>query len=404
MKSNRNFLYLILGQSLANIGDVLYIVAIISLIYTITESAAVSSFVPFTITTAMFVSSIGTPLLVGRFRLKQLLVGSQIGKTVLLTGLAIFMLTGVNIANYQFMFAIIIGIALLDGCANPIRQTLIPYYVKPDQLIKANGIAETVTQSIQIGTWFFGSLLLIALSATELIWLVCVLFTISSLLLGLLENVQHESMTSSENWGQLTEGWKTITDRPFLKLQANIEFLEAIASTVWIAAIVYVFVEQALHEQEQWWGYINSAYFVGLVFGSILCVRFSRFVEKNRYAFILIGACLSCIITILFSVTSLPLMALVYSVLIGLFGQLKNIPQQTIIQTSVPKEKLATVYTSLNTIGTGTFGVSSLIMGFLADFFGVRSVFIFSGLLLGIVSIMVFRNENYFRETGKENS
>lgn len=403
MKSNRNFLNLILGQSLANIGDVLYIVAIISVIYGITESAVVSSFVPFTITTAMFVSSIGTPLLVGRFRLKHLLVGSQIGKTILLTGLAIFMMSGVNIANYQFMFAIIIGIALLDGCANPIRQTLIPNYVKPDQLIKANGIAETVTQSIQIGTWFFGSLLLIALSATELIWLVCVLFTISSLILGLLENVQHESMTSTENWGQLTEGWKTITHGPFLKLQANIEFLEAIASTVWIAAIIYVFVEQALHEQEQWWGYINSAYFIGLVFGSIICVRFSRFVEKKQYAFIFTGASMSCVITFIFSATSIPIMALIYSVHIGLFSQLKNIPQQTIIQTSVPKEKLVTVYTSLSTIGTGTFGISSLMMGFIAELYGVRSVFLFSGLLLGFVSLMVYRNKHCFRNIAMQN-
>ncbi|MGX6444844.1 MFS transporter [Neobacillus sp. K501] len=403
MKSNRNFLYLILGQSLANIGDVLYIVAIISLIYGITESAAVSSFVPFAITTAMFVSSIGTPLLVGRFRLKHLLVGSQIGKTILLTGLSIFMMTGVNVANYQFIFVIIIGIALLDGCANPIRQTLIPYYVKPDELIKANGIAESITQSIQIGTWFFGSLLLIALSATQLIWLVCLLFSISILLLSLLENVQHESITSSKHRVQLTEGWKTIADRPFLKLQANIEFLETIASTVWIAAIIYVFVEQALFEEEQWWGYINSTYFIGLVTGSILCVKFSKFVEEKQYLFILIGACMSFLITILFSVTSIPLMALVYSVLIGLFGQLKNIPQQAIIQTSVPKEKLATVYTSLGTIGTGTFGVSSLVMGFIADFYGVRSVFVISSFLLGIVSLMIYRNMHCFSETAKQN-
>jgi MFS transporter, DHA3 family, macrolide efflux protein len=403
LKSNRNFLYLILGHSLANIGDVLYVVAIIRIIYSITESAAVASFVPFTITTAMFLSSIATPLLVGRFRLKLLLVSSQIGKTFLLTGLAIFILSGIDITNYQIIFVIIIGIALLDGCANPIRQTLIPYYVKSDELIKANGIAETVTQSIQIGTWFLGSLLLMALSATKLIWLVCCLFAISSLILGLLENVQHGLITREKKWAQLTEGWKTIRLNPFLKLQATIEFLETIASTVWIAAIVYVFVEQALHEQEQWWGYINSTYFIGLVLGSIICVKFSSFVEKRQYALILLGACMSCLITILFSLTSIPMMALVFSALIGLFYQLKNIPQQTIIQTSVPKEKLATVYTSLSTIGTGTFGISSLMMGFIAELYGVRSVFIFSGLLLGIVSLMVYRNKHCFRNIAMQN-
>ncbi|KYG34674.1 hypothetical protein AZF08_09810 [Bacillus gaemokensis] len=180
------------------------------------------------------------------------------------------------------------------------------------------------------------------------------------------------------------------------------EFLETIASTVWIAAILYVYVEQSLNEKEQWWGFINSSFFVGLVLGSITCVKFSKFVEKNRYAFILTGACMSFVLTILFSMTSMPVTALILSALIGLFGQLKNIPQQTSIRTSVPKEKLATVYTSIGTIVTGAFGVSSLIMGLLPDYFGVRNVFVFSGLLLAIVSFIVIKNKYIFRETVRQ--
>lgn len=402
MSSNRNFLFLMLGQSLANLGDVLYIVGVISVIYSITESATASAFVPFTITFSMFISSILTPLLVGEFNLKILLLGSQMGKTFLLIGLGIFMITGVDLNNYIIIFVGIAGIALLDGCANPIRQTLVLYYVKEDQLIKANGIAETITQSIQIGTWFLGSLLLIVLNATQLIWLVCVLFGFASLILSLLKSVEHKSVNQQRKRDQLTQGWKTIKISSTLKILVRIEFLETIASTVWIAAILYVYVEQALNEKEQWWGFINSSFFIGLVLGSIVCVKFSKFVEGNRYAFILTGACMSFVLTILFSIASIPVIALILSALIGLFGQLKNIPQQTLIQTSVPKEKLATVYTSIGTIATGTFGVSSLIMGLLSDYFGVRSVFVFSGLLLVIVCFMVFKNKNCFRETVRQ--
>ncbi|WP_317851444.1 hypothetical protein [Neobacillus bataviensis] len=148
MKRNRDFLFLMVGQSLANVGDVLYVVAVISFIFGITKSAAASAIVPFTITFAMFISSILTPILIGRVNLKKLLVGSQIGKTIILFGLSAFMMSGLALTNYYFVFFMIAGIALLDGCANPIRQTLIPYYVEKEHLIKANGIAETITQSI----------------------------------------------------------------------------------------------------------------------------------------------------------------------------------------------------------------------------------------------------------------
>src|SRR5699024_486366 len=126
----------------------------------LTGSAAASSFVPFTITTSMFIASLITPLLVGKVNLKWLLAGSQIGKTLLLVilGFAIIYITA---SNEYVIFLIIGAIAFLDGCANPIRQTLIPHYVKPDHLIQANGITETVTQLIQAGMWFAGSLFLI---------------------------------------------------------------------------------------------------------------------------------------------------------------------------------------------------------------------------------------------------
>src|SRR5690606_11716633 len=117
-----------------------------------------------------FVSSLLTPLLIGKVNLKWLLAGSQIGKTIVLVGLS-FMLMGISVSNYYFIFMMIEVIAFLDGCANPIRQTLIPHYVKPEHLLQANGIAETVTQIIQASMWFVGSLFLVILSSQQLIWL-----------------------------------------------------------------------------------------------------------------------------------------------------------------------------------------------------------------------------------------
>src|SRR5699024_5986233 len=107
MKLNKNFALLLSGQSFANIGDVLYMVSVISTIFALTGSAAASSFVPFTITTSMFIASLITPLLVGKVNLKWLLAGSQIGKTLLLVilGFAIIYITASN----DYVIFLIIG-------------------------------------------------------------------------------------------------------------------------------------------------------------------------------------------------------------------------------------------------------------------------------------------------------
>ncbi|MDM5317116.1 MFS transporter [Fictibacillus sp. b24] len=401
MNKNRSFLFLLLGQSLVNIGDVLYIVALISALYTLTESAAVSAFVPFTVTFAMFISSILTPLIIGRVNLKAILLWSQIGKTLLLLSLGFFMITSLNLSNYYITFLIIGGIALLDGCANPVRQALIPYYVKEENLIQANGLAETITQSIQIGTWFFGSLLLLVINPNHLIWIVVSLFAIASCILIFLKKVKHQTERQENNWDLLTQGWRTIRHTPVLKTLVQMEFFETIAGAVWIAAVMYVFVDKALRAGEQWWGFLNGSFFIGLVIGSIVCVRFPQYVDKNRNVFIVAGASMACILTVIFSMTSNAVFALMLSALIGFFGQLKNIPQQTVIQTSVPNEHLATVYTSIGTVSTGVFGFASLFMGVLSDFLGVRSVYFLSGILLLIVSVLAFKDKKLFMKNEK---
>ncbi|MCM3124503.1 MULTISPECIES: MFS transporter [unclassified Mesobacillus] len=395
MKLNKNFSFLLLGQSLANIGDVLYMVSIISTIFVLTGSATASSFVPFTITSSMFISSLLTPLLVGKVNLKWLMAGSQIGKTILLFILG-FMLVGVTASNYYLIFLIIGLIALLDGCANPIRQTLIPYYVNPSQLIKANGLAETVTQFIQAVMWFIGSLFLIIMSSQQLVWLAGGLFIVASILLSLLESAADNRIEAKGKFEQITEGWVTLSNTPVLRKIAWLDFFETIAGTVWIAAILLVFVNDALEVGGQWWGFINGAYFLGLILGSVYCINYSSIIEKKLGTFIFIGSILSSLVTLLFSINSIPIAALLLSLFVGLFGQIKGIPQQTVIQTSVTKEHLSTVYTSFGAIGTGIFGIGSLVMGLLADLLGIRIVFMISGILLAVVSLIVFKSKHLF--------
>jgi MFS transporter, DHA3 family, macrolide efflux protein len=395
MKLNKNFSLLLCGQSLANIGDVLYVVSIISTIFVLTGSATAASFVPFTITSSMFVSSLVTPLLIGTVNLKWLMAGSQIGKTILLILLG-FMLAGITTSNYYRMFLMMGLIAFLDGCANPIRQTLIPHYVTPEKLVQANGIAETVTQVIQTAMWFVGSLFLMFMSSQQLIWLVGCLFVVASILLCYLENVEHKSAEQKGKVELIKEGWRTLANTPVLRRIAWIDFFETIAGTVWIAAILYVFVSDALQVNQKWWGFINGAFFLGLIIGSIYCVKCSSFIEKRLGNFIFVGSLAGFFVTVLFSINSIPIIALLLSLFVGISAQIKNIPQQTIIQTSVSKEHLATVYTSLGAIGTGVFGIGSLAMGILADFLGIRFVFILSGLLLALVSTIVFKNKNLF--------
>lgn len=395
IKLNKNFILLLTGQSFANIGDVLYMVGIISAVFGLTGSATAASFVPFTITTSMFISNLLTPLLIARVNLKWLLAGSQLGKTILIVVLGFFLI-GISETNYYLIFLIISGIAFLDGCANPIMHSMIPQYIMPDKLIRANGIVDTITQLIQTAMWFIGSLFLVLTSPQQIVWIVSLLFVVSSVLLCFLENVDQQKEVEKSKLDQIKKGWNDLLSIPILRKIAVMEILETIAGTVWIAAILYVYVNEALHVGEEWWGFINGSFFLGLIIGSIYCIKYSNVVEKHLDKLIFMSCLFSFMVTILFGFTSIPMIAFTLSLGIGISEQLRAIPLQTIIQSSTPKKELPTVYTSLGAVSTGVFGVASLVMGILADLVGVRSVFLISGVILAIVTLIVYKNKHLF--------
>lgn len=118
--------------------------------------------------------------------------------------------------------------------------------MKSEQLLKANGITETVTQLIQTAVWYVGSSLLIWLSASELVWLTVGVLFISSLLFTRLEAVQFTPTKEIGTWQQIGRGWHTVSTSPVLKRIFWKDILETIAGTVRIAAILYVFVSDTL--------------------------------------------------------------------------------------------------------------------------------------------------------------
>lgn len=81
MLKNKNFLFLLFGQSAANIGDTLYIISVISAIYNLTHSVIVSSLVPTIITCAMVIASFMSPLFTNKLKLNHILVSTQLIKT-----------------------------------------------------------------------------------------------------------------------------------------------------------------------------------------------------------------------------------------------------------------------------------------------------------------------------------
>lgn len=394
MKS-KSFRFLWIGQAFADLGDVLYIVGLISILYLETHSVFYLTFLPFLNTTGRFISGLLSPLMFDRFPLKQLLAGSQLLKTGVLIILGL--VTVFSGSQLWIILMLVFLIAFLDGWAAPSSTSMIPRLVEEHEIVTANSFLSVVRQTLQLGGWAAGGILVVIIGGKMVIWVTLCLYIVSTGMMVLLKDPFpfQPREEKGDTWDALKEGWKLIWQNPLLRMIHVMIFFEAIANVVWIAAILYVFVTEVLHATESWWGYINTSFFLGLIIGGMIGTRFSSWMEAHLKKILILSSGGVSLITFIFGFNSMALIALLFAGFHGIIDQMKAIVMETHIQKSTAVNELPKIYGAQHSLVSITFGLSSLIFGVLAEQIGVRNVFLLAGFLLGGSAVYAMLKHRY---------
>lgn len=392
---HRRFLFLWAGQTLANLGDVFYIVAFISVVYAVSGSVMYTAFVPVVILSAQSVSGLTAPLLFRRLSLPSMLVLSQALKTCLLAAAAVLVdrTAGTNGQAIWLLLGLGGLIAFMDGWANPARNALVPQLVEREQLIRANGLLATSDQTVHFAGWAAGGLLVAFLGASAVLWGTVAAYVLASLaMLAIKPEKAAPDMAvvepPQENW--LT-GWKAIRDVPLLRQLVALDVVMGVSGAVWIAAILLPYVLEALGRGEEWWGYINAGYLLGSILGGTLLLKYADKMKRQMYRWLLAGVGGAAAMTLLFGSTTYPLAALLFSFALGPFLEIALVSKQTILQQETETPMLPYVLSAKGTIDALVFGLSSLLMGALAQWLGPRAVYLLSAVLLAGAAFFVWR-------------
>ncbi|MFC7319711.1 MFS transporter [Halobacillus campisalis] len=394
---NHSFRLLWAGQGLANMGDVFYIVGLVSILYSMSESVLYLTLLPFVNTFGRFISGLLSPIVFNKYPLQPLLSYSQLGKTMVLLGLACWMLAD-PYPSIIGLLLFIFTLAFFDGWAMPASRAMIPRLVGPADIVKANGFLSIVSQTIQLGGWALGGIVVAVVGGLNVLWLTLFLFVLSTVMMFLINDEANNHIEkSAERIGKvLKEGWAEIWgNRLFRNIHVAI-FLEAMAGVVWIAAIIYVYVAEVLHKGEAWWGYINTSFFLGLLLGGLICTKFAQIIELNLKKIMLFGSVGVSVLTLWFGLNSTAWLALGISIVFGFVEQIKSITFETFLQKETASEMLPKIYGAQESLTALTFGLSSLMFGAIAERFGVQSAFVTAGLLLAAGALYLIRERHHF--------
>lgn len=391
---SNSFIKLLVSQLFANLADIFFRVTIIANIYIISKSVIATSLVPILIGISSFVASLLVPLVTKRIALNRVLSLSQFGKTILLAilvGMFTVMQSVAPLVTYLF----VVAISILDGFAAPVSYAIVPRYAT--DLGKANSALSMSGEAVQLVGWGLGGLLFATIGLLPTTFIILILYIISSFLMLLLPNAEVEVLESETNLEILLKGWKLVARVPRLILFVSANLLEIFSNTIWVSSIILVFVTELLNETESYWGYSNTAYSIGIIISGLIAFRLSEKFLAAKWESILFPLVAMAIVTLTILYFPNAQMFLVFSALVGMLSQLKEVPESVFLQETVEENNLVNVYSVLEVISTLAFSVFVLLMSYITESFGISISFWISAICLMIEAILIYIRRDYFK-------
>ncbi|MGG3505499.1 MFS transporter [Paenibacillus lautus] len=406
------FLYYWTAHSSISLAGVVYIMVLTTFMYQESGSAFIAALFPLFNAVARFVAGLTAPLVMEKFGFSKLLVRLQVMKALLLTALVIAFPYISSQVSILCMF--ILFIAFTEGWGNPLIQSMVPRLVAPDRLVKANSSLSVTSQSLQIAGYTFTGFLVVRFGHMPTLIMSCVLIWVSVFSLW----IAARSMKAKEpaavgrakpSWEVIREGWFYLWRNPTLRIVTMMDMIEGIAGTIWVGAITLVYVKEVLHQGEAWWGFINASYYVGAIVGGLLMMLLSSFIQKNLIPCMAVGSAVFSLLTLWYGLNSIPIVALILCIAMGPAYQLRDVAQQTALQSSVNHEMLPKIYASRDILLSTVTSLSIAIIGLVADTLGIRMVYIVGSICIAISAGLSFtllrlqRNSALEAETGGSN-
>lgn len=394
------FWYYTGSKSLLMLSDILFLMIITLVIYQDTQSVTYAAVFPLIRTLCQLLAGLISPVLTAHFQADRLL------KWVPLFRIAMLVMFTTQFHFFQqhlvWLFSAFILISITGGFISPLLQAIMPMLVPANQLVKANSTASVFYQSVQIAGYSFTGMLVLLIGPFYLMWASCFMIVLSYLfilpVLSLLK--QEDTVQKADTMNRLKDGWKMIWTNKTVRTLTFMDVCENIAGALWVGPVTLAFVTLVLKQGEEWWGFINAAYYIGAIIGGLLAAWLSRFIQKQLLLFMAAGSFIYAVLTILFSLNNLPWLALLLCILMGPAYQIRDVSQQTILQTETPVHDLSKVYSAQYVLSSISVSLSIFFVGLIADAFGTRFVYLLGGLFvlvcsgIAILSFMKLKKES----------
>ncbi len=386
-----SYIFFWMGQLVSILGSSIVYFALTWWLTDITESAIVLSIGSLSYLIPFILASLIGGVVADKYDKKKviLIVDSlQAFSTFLM-----WVFFALNLMEFWMLFFFFAFRAVCQAFHMPTESAIIPTMVPKKQLSRINGINFVATGFIHIIGPIIGGPLLLFFTIKQILWIDVITFSISvvPLILVKIPSVKkQEEKNERESFGkQFRSGFKVLITVPGLMaliIQAMIcNFLMQPIGTL-LPYYVRVLHMGTVFE----YALISMSFNIGIFIGGIITTVKGTWTHK--IPIITIAIVIHGIMYALFAFVPIGdfFLMMIFSVIRGLTMPIINAIYFTILQTSVPTEKLGRITSIDNTLSFVAMPVGTAISGLVAEFYGIGPLFFISASLYIMTTIMIF--------------
>ncbi len=396
MLRNNYFLYLWFVNIATTLAIELFTVTILVAVFEQTESTLLAAGAMVARTLPPFLLGPISGVLVDRFPRKNMLISMGLMQLILIA-FAIWLLQGDGKISVTGIYLILAGISAADAFHRPARMSLIPSLVEQGHLVKANSFILASNQIMMAISFTVGGWLILAIPLRQIAFGVIVLFLFATLIaVPIVEPQLHHAKNRGKKesfWNSWISGWNYLRDHPIARPLTIMETVEHLPHGIWTGALMLAFTVNALHGDASDWGYQATAYFTGMIFGSLGALAISNWLARFPGRIIVVNACISGLLTIAYAGSQTVWIAVMWAFVFGPPFAIRDVAQDSLLQSAVEKEQLGRVYATREMLRNAMFMFAGLFFAWLSDFVSIRTIYVVGGILYMLTAVYALSNK-----------
>ncbi|MEQ3594890.1 MFS transporter [Bacillus albus] len=379
---NRNFLLLFLGRIFTNIGDSLYYVAAMWLVYKLSGNPFYSGLAGFLTLLPSALQFLTGPF-VDRWSIKNTLVITQVLQCILI--LIIPITHYFDLLTVQLLLIIMPIVAFIEQFAYPAQSKALPLLLHKTQLLKGNSLFSFAYQGIDLICTTLSGILVALLGAITLYVIDSFTFAITALLFFSLKMPKqaetNTSLSTKQYFTDLKEGFSIV----FRSLM-GVFLIGTVVANFSIGMTMAILPSFA----DSLGGVKSYGFFLAAISaGSLIGALFSSWVGKCNVGRVsIIGFATGAILWFLSTIVPFQWLSIFLFGLAWIPIGATNILFATISQVVIPNQYIGRINSVMRSMGTIAMPFGSLIGGYTANVFSSQLIFALASIGILFISLV----------------